>query len=430
MERAGPEAGPRRDEDEEEEEEEEEGSREEAEDGAADEEDEDEDEERAEGVAGRFLALERALSEQLRALPPPGPPVALVYAPLEYAWEPHRDFVRRYCRGPKAVLFLGMNPGPFGMAQTGVPFGEAWHVREWLRVSGSVLKPPQEHPKRPVLGLRCPRAEVSGARFWGLIRSLCPDPRAFFRHCFVHNLCPLLFLAASGRNVPPPELRAPERERLLGPCGAALAAAVVALRVRLVVALGRVAELRARRALAAAGLAVPVRALPHPSPRNPRANRGWEGAARARLGEIGVLRLLGVREGARLGSGGMEVGGAVPQFPLPGTGGKGAGGSLCQFDQLGAGEKGIDGALPQFPQAEKDLGHHYRAEDESLPQFPQLGIGRKEDGAALSQFDQLGTGGQGIDGALPQFPHSGAGEREVGGSLPQFPHSGGGLGLL
>nr|XP_054510120.1 single-strand selective monofunctional uracil DNA glycosylase [Agelaius phoeniceus] len=285
---------------------------------------EDEDAE-AEGVAGRFLALQRALSERLRALPPPGPPVSVVYAPLEYAWEPHRSFVRRFLRSPKAVLFLGMNPGPFGMAQTGVPFGEAWHVREWLRVSGAVRRPPCEHPKRPVLGLRCPRAEVSGARFWGLIRSLCPDPRAFFRHCFVHNLCPLLFLAASGRNVAPPELRAAERERLLGPCGAALAAAVRALGVRLVVALGRVAELRARRALRDAGIAVPVAWIPHPSPRNPRANRGWEGEARERLRELGVLRLMGVREQG-------------------GAGENGAGGSLLQLDQLGAGENGAGGS--------------------------------------------------------------------------------------
>ncbi|XP_071437872.1 single-strand selective monofunctional uracil DNA glycosylase [Pithys albifrons albifrons] len=260
-----------------------------------------EEEEADEGLAGRFLALERALSEGLRALLPPGPPVSHVYDPLDYAGDPHGDFVRRFLRSPKRVLFLGMNPGPFGMAQTGVPFGEAWHVREWLRVRGEVRKPPLEHPKRPVLGLRCPRAEVSGARFWGLIRTLCPDPRTFFRHCFVHNLCPLLFLAPSGRNVPPPELAGPQRERLLRPCGDALAAVVALLGVRLVVALGRVAELRARRALASAGLDVEVRAIPHPSPRNPRANRGWEGAARARLGELGVLRLLGVSEGGEEG---------------------------------------------------------------------------------------------------------------------------------
>ncbi|XP_027563043.1 single-strand selective monofunctional uracil-DNA glycosylase-like, partial [Neopelma chrysocephalum] len=259
----------------------------------ADDADGDDEEEADEGLAGRFLALEQELREELRALPPPGPPVTHVYDPLDYAWDPHSHFVRRFLRSQKPVLFLGMNPGPFGMAQTGVPFGEAWHVREWLRVRGEVRKPPLEHPKRPVLGLRCPRAEVSGARFWGLIRSLCPDPRRFFRHCFVHNLCPLLFLAGSGRNVPPPELGGPQRERLLGACGAALAGVVRALRVRLVVALGRVAELRARRALAGAGLGVPVRGIPHPSPRNPRANQGWEGAARERLRELGVLRLLG-----------------------------------------------------------------------------------------------------------------------------------------
>ncbi|NXY87950.1 SMUG1 glycosylase, partial [Alcedo cyanopectus] len=122
---------------------------------------EDEDEEEESGVAGRFLQLEREQSAELRALPPFGEPVSHVYRPLDYAWRPHCHFVRRFCRGPKRVLFLGMNPGPFGMAQTGVPFGEAWHVREWLRVKGRVRKPPGEHPKRPVLGLSCPRREVS-----------------------------------------------------------------------------------------------------------------------------------------------------------------------------------------------------------------------------------------------------------------------------
>ncbi|XP_030823111.1 LOW QUALITY PROTEIN: single-strand selective monofunctional uracil DNA glycosylase [Camarhynchus parvulus] len=485
-----------------------------ADDDAEDAEDEDADGSEAEGVAGRFLALQRALSERLRALPPPGPPVALVYAPLEYAWEPHRSFVRRFLRGPKAVLFLGMNPGPFGMAQTGVPFGEAWHVREWLRVSGAVRRPPREHPKRPVLGLRCPRAEVSGARFWGLVRSLCPDPRAFFRHCFVHNLCPLLFLAASGRNVAPPELRAAERERLLAPCGAALAAAVRALRVRLVVALGRVAELRAPRA-AGAGLAVPVAWIPHPSPRNPRANRGWEGEARRRLRELGVLRLMGVRDEAgaerlragecglggaldQLGAGECGLGGCLPQFDQFGTGDSGlggsldpldqfgtgesgvggsltrfgAGGSLDQFDQLGTGEKGIDGSLPQLDQfgaGEEGVGGSLPQFNQfgtrkkgirgSLPQFgtgekgidgslDQLGTGGKDASGSLPQSDQsgtgekgireplpqFGTGGKGIDGALPQFPHSeqdlGQHYRAEGEPLPQFPRSGGGLGLL
>uniref|UniRef100_A0A8B9MGU6 Single-strand-selective monofunctional uracil-DNA glycosylase 1 n=1 Tax=Accipiter nisus TaxID=211598 RepID=A0A8B9MGU6_9AVES len=122
---------------------------------------EEEEDDNDDDLAGRFLRLEREQSALLQALPPFGEPVSHVYHPLDYAWEPHCDFVRRYCRTPKRVLFLGMNPGPFGMAQTGVPFGEVWHVREWLQVVGGVKKPPSEHPKRPVLGLTCRRAERS-----------------------------------------------------------------------------------------------------------------------------------------------------------------------------------------------------------------------------------------------------------------------------
>ncbi|XP_067992777.1 single-strand selective monofunctional uracil DNA glycosylase, partial [Melanerpes formicivorus] len=249
----------------EEEEEEEEAAAEEAEAGAA-------------GLAERFLRLEREQVSLLRGLPPFGEPVSHVYNPLDYAWEPHCRFVRRYCRSPKRVLFLGMNPGPFGMAQTGDLPGtlrRSLARPEWLGVTGGVRKPPQEHPKRPVLGLSCPRAEVSGARFWGLIRTLCPDPHLFFRHCFVHNHCPLLFLAASGRNLTPADLAPAERQRLLALCDRALERAVGVLGVGLVVGLGRFAERRARRVLAAAGSGVRVEGLPHPSPRNPGANRGW-----------------------------------------------------------------------------------------------------------------------------------------------------------
>ena len=59
-------------------------------------------------------------------------PVAHVYNPLEYAIRPHRLYIRRFADGPRRVVFLGMNPGPYGMAQTGIPFGEITHVRDWL----------------------------------------------------------------------------------------------------------------------------------------------------------------------------------------------------------------------------------------------------------------------------------------------------------
>ncbi|XP_043417867.1 single-strand selective monofunctional uracil DNA glycosylase-like [Prionailurus bengalensis] len=112
-------------------------------------------------LAEGFLEEELRLSSELSQLRF-SEPVGIIYNPVEYAWEPHRSYVTRYCQGPKEVLFLGMNPGPFGMAQTGVPFGEVNVVRDWLGIGGHVLTPPQEHPKRPVLGLECPQSEGPG----------------------------------------------------------------------------------------------------------------------------------------------------------------------------------------------------------------------------------------------------------------------------
>ncbi|KAM6927189.1 single-strand selective monofunctional uracil DNA glycosylase-like [Xenentodon cancila] len=218
-------------------------------------------------------------------------PVCYVYNPLEYAWDTHRCYVEKYCQAGQRVLFLGMNPGPFGMAQTGVPFGEVRSVVDWLQVTGEVGRPDNEHPKRRITGLSCTQSEVSGARFWGFFRKLCGEPAVFFRHCFVHNLCPLIFMSASGKNLTPPELPAAEREALLNLCDTALCQVVAALNVSMVIGVGRVAEQRARRALSAVS-GVRVEGIMHPSPRNPQANRGWEAVARAKLAELGVLSLL------------------------------------------------------------------------------------------------------------------------------------------
>ena len=49
--------------------------------------------------------------------------VDFIYNPIDYASDPHTCFLSKYCSGPKKVLFLGMNPGPFGMAQNGVCCG-------------------------------------------------------------------------------------------------------------------------------------------------------------------------------------------------------------------------------------------------------------------------------------------------------------------
>lgn len=173
-----------------------------------------------------------------------------------------------------------------------VPFGEVKSVVDWLKITGEVGRPQNEHPKRRITGLSCTQSEVSGARFWGFFRKLCGDPEVFFQHCFVHNLCPLIFMSDSGKNLTPPELPAAEREALLRLCDIALCQVVEALNISMVIGVGKVAEQRARRALSAAGVSVRVEGIMHPSPRNPLANKGWEDVAKAKLQELGVLSLL------------------------------------------------------------------------------------------------------------------------------------------
>jgi single-strand selective monofunctional uracil DNA glycosylase len=201
------------------------------------------------------------------------PPVTHVYNPLVYARAPYLEYLRRYGRGRKEVVFVGMNPGPFGMAQTGVPFGCVSLVRDFLGIETPVGRPAREHPRRPVLGFACPREEVSGRRLWGFVRERFGTPERFFASRFVANYCPLLFLEASGRNRTPVQLPAAEREPLLAACDAALRRTVELLQPRLVVGIGRFAEARAREALAGTGIA--FGSLPHPSPASPAANRGW-----------------------------------------------------------------------------------------------------------------------------------------------------------
>ncbi|MCC7138454.1 MAG: single-stranded DNA-binding protein [Planctomycetes bacterium] len=232
-----------------------------------------------------LVAISRRLAQEVEALRF-GPPTAYVYDPLTYARAPHEAYLERYGAPPREVLLLGMNPGPFGMAQTGVPFGEVAAVRDWLGIEGPVGRPPHEHPKRPVEGFSCRRSEVSGARLWGWARDRFGTPERFFARFFVANWCPLAFVEASGANRTPDRLPAPERAPLEAACDRALRTTVEVLGARRVVGVGAFAAERARAALA--GLAVLVSAIPHPSPANPAANRGWAPAAEKALRAAGI----------------------------------------------------------------------------------------------------------------------------------------------
>lgn len=213
-------------------------------------------------------------------------PVTHVYNPLSYARQGYLGYARAALLPvPKRVLFLGMNPGPFGMVQTGVPFGDSQVVREWLGIEASVHPPPGMHPKRPIHGFDCPRCEVSGRRLWGLFASRFPRPREFFAHHFVLNYCPLAFLEESGRNRTPDKLPPLERRLLFDACDRHLRAVEKILQPEWVIGIGRFAF---RRAQEVCGAKTKLGELLHPSPASPAANKDWAGQASRRLKELGI----------------------------------------------------------------------------------------------------------------------------------------------
>jgi single-strand selective monofunctional uracil DNA glycosylase len=214
------------------------------------------------------------------------PPVSHVYNPLEYAGRPYRKYLRLYGGRPKEVLLVGMNPGPWGMAQTGIPFGEVKAVRDWLGIEAPVGSPREEHPKRPVQGFACLRSEVSGRRLWGWAARAFGTPERFFSRFFVANYCPLAFYEASGKNRTPDQLPQAQRPPLLAACDRALRRTVEWLEPAHVMGVGRFAEARAREALA--GLDVKVGRISHPSPASPAANRGWEALIAKELAAQGI----------------------------------------------------------------------------------------------------------------------------------------------
>jgi single-strand selective monofunctional uracil DNA glycosylase len=215
-------------------------------------------------------------------------PVATVYRPLEYAWKPHQQYLERFASRPKRVVFLGMNPGPYGMVQTGVPFGEIPAVRDWMGIHATVRKPATEHAKRPVDGFDCKRSEVSGRRLWALFAERFGTADAFFKDHFVLNYCPLVWMSESGANLTPDKLPAAEMVQVEQACLKHLGEVIGLLRPSFLIGIGGFAEERLRRAAEISGAQARVGRILHPSPASPAANRGWAEAASRQLAEQGV----------------------------------------------------------------------------------------------------------------------------------------------
>ncbi len=214
------------------------------------------------------------------------PPVTCVYNPLDYARAGWDAYVKAYGHGKREILLVGMNPGPFGMAQTGVPFGDVRSVRDWMGIEAAILKPKVEHPRRPVEGFACRRREVSGQRLWGWAAERFGSAKHFFSRFFITNYCPLCFLEVSGRNRTPDKLRVDERALLFAPCDRALRAQIACLQPQYVLGIGVFAESRVRAVVD--DNHIRTGRILHPSPASPAANRGWSQAVEQTLREMGI----------------------------------------------------------------------------------------------------------------------------------------------
>jgi single-strand selective monofunctional uracil DNA glycosylase len=223
-----------------------------------------------------------------------GQPVKAVYNPLEYARGPYKKYLELAGAAPKKVIFLGMNPGPWGMAQTGVPFGEIAAVRDWLGIEAAVGKPEREHPKRPIEGFACARSEVSGRRLWGLFRERFGSPAKFFRDHFVANYCPLVFMDSGGANITPDKLSAEEAAPLLEICDRALADTIKLLTPLWVIGVGSFAKKRIDKVrgqfFGGDKAEFSTAGILHPSPASPKANAGWDREVIRTLTELGVWK--------------------------------------------------------------------------------------------------------------------------------------------
>lgn len=225
--------------------------------------------------------------------------VAYTYNPLIYAWNAHSEYIRRYASGPREILLVGMNPGPWGMAQTGVPFGEIQFVRDWMQIETAVGQPEKTHPKKPIDGYACTRSEVSGRRLWSLMQERFGTADNFFKQHYVANYCPLIFMEAGGKNLTPDKLPKAERDELFAACNSHLIEVINALKPSFIIGVGKFAAGRIQHAYQAhqtyllrhdqVPSARPViDSILHPSPASPQANKGWGQQAASKMIELGA----------------------------------------------------------------------------------------------------------------------------------------------
>ncbi|XP_054745917.1 single-strand selective monofunctional uracil DNA glycosylase [Anastrepha obliqua] len=237
----------------------------------------------------RFYVLECQLNNTLQDIVRPVS-ITHVYNPVEYASGLHCAYLQKFLDGPKRVMFVGMNPGPNGMGQTGVPFGNILTVRNEMSLSGSVQQPPSVHVKRPVRGFECSIEEPSGVRIWSLFKKLAGGSlNTFGRQCFVHNFCPLIFYDNAGRNITPSELKGDYKEKIGKECLDVLDLELDLVKPEILVAVGLYMYGMVSRSRHAKDLK--IYKLPHPSPRSLN-NQNWPEKAEQLLLELDLVKYI------------------------------------------------------------------------------------------------------------------------------------------
>ena len=213
--------------------------------------------------------------------------IDVCYNPLNYAWDVHEEYLRRMGGRGAHTVMLGMNPGPHGMGQMGIPFAATSIVRDLLGITDiPVNQPDVPDERRPVIGLEYHKEEVSGTRLWNLLHTQYGDVEAIASRVFLVNHCPLmLFSGPRATNITPDKVGGSTAKALLERCDEHLSEVVDILGADRVVGVGKFAESRARAVLAEQP--IEVTGCWHPSPASPLANRNdgadWRENVRAVL---------------------------------------------------------------------------------------------------------------------------------------------------
>lgn len=214
------------------------------------------------------------------------------YNPLDYAFPVHAEYLKTFGDDTKTGFFLGMNPGPWGMAQTGVPFTDPYIARDWMGLSEQPIgTPSNEREERPIKGWESDRKEASGQKLHGFFREVYGSLEAFFDDNIVMNYCPLVMYSEEATNTTPEDLLKDDRERLYSICDPYLEALIDFYDPDVFVGIGRFGQRRIADVTDRAEEEVAY--LPHPSPASPIATRDggdyWRGLVRETLEEENLL---------------------------------------------------------------------------------------------------------------------------------------------